>query len=134
MEAYLKKLQEVGKSDPSVVTRLMEGVQDYLVTNMGTDHFADLLEASMNGETTIETLPGEGTEGEYFDEYHVDARKPRSPLSSSNSTCVTRILPSAKRKHRRFLLSRTISIRSIYSRINHWYCLLLIYRNDYYMR
>ena len=72
MEAYLKKLQEVGKNDISVVTRLMDGVEEYMVTNMGTDHFADLLEASMDGEISIETLPGEGVEGEYFDEYHVD--------------------------------------------------------------
>lgn len=72
LEAYLKKVQELSQSDTSMVTKLYEGVQDYMVTNMGTDHFVKLLEASQSGEITVETLPGEGTQGEYYDEYHVD--------------------------------------------------------------
>ena len=72
LEAYMKKVQEISKTDVSIVTRLYEGIQDYMVTNMGTDHFAKLLEASLKNQITNETLPGEGIEGEYFDEYHVD--------------------------------------------------------------
>ena len=39
---------------------------------MGNDIFAKLLAASGNGITDTETVPGEGTQGKNFDEYHVD--------------------------------------------------------------
>lgn len=38
----------------------------------GNDIFAKLLAASQNGITDTETVPGEGTHGENFDEYHID--------------------------------------------------------------
>lgn len=72
LRAYMEKVQELGKADISIATRLLDGVQPYMVTNMGNDHFVDLLEASMTGEPVVENLPGEGEEGEYFDEYRVD--------------------------------------------------------------
>lgn len=39
---------------------------------MGNDVFAKLLTASQNEITDSRTVPGEGTQGENFDEYHVD--------------------------------------------------------------
>lgn len=39
---------------------------------MGNDVFAKLLVASQNGIFDTQTVPGQGTEGENFDEYHID--------------------------------------------------------------
>lgn len=72
LQAYVSKAQETATQDTALITRLYDGVQDYMVTNMGTDLFADLLEASYGSETEVETLPGEGVEGESFDEYIPD--------------------------------------------------------------
>ena len=35
-------------------------------------YLTKLLAASQNGITDTETVPGEGTHGENFDEYHID--------------------------------------------------------------
>ena len=72
LEAYMKKVQEISKTDISIVTRLYEGIQDYMVTNMGADHFAKLLEASNKNQITNEKIQAEGFEVAYFDVYHVD--------------------------------------------------------------
>lgn len=72
LQAYVSTAQEKAAQDTALITRLYEGVQDYMVTNMGTDLFADLLEASYGSEAKIETLPGKGVEGESFDEYIPD--------------------------------------------------------------
>lgn len=72
LQAYAARAQKEAAQDASVITRLYEGLQDYMVTNMGNDLFGKLLEASGGSETEIETLPGEGVEGEAYDEYLVD--------------------------------------------------------------
>lgn len=72
LQAYVARAQEVGAQDASLITRLYEGVEEYMVTNMGNDLFAKLLEASYKSDPEIVTLPGEGVEGESFDEYYVD--------------------------------------------------------------
>lgn len=71
LQAYGKKAQEVSKKDSSLISRIYDGVQDYLVTNMSNDLFAKLL-AAFSGGTNMVTIPGEGTEGEIYDEYHVN--------------------------------------------------------------
>ena len=50
LEAYLERVQQIASGDPGIVTRIYEGVQDYMVSNMGTDVFAQLLEASLENE------------------------------------------------------------------------------------
>ena len=63
---------EKAGEDAGFVTGLYDSVKSYKVTNMGNDIFAKLLAASQNGITDTETVPGEGTHGENFDEYHID--------------------------------------------------------------
>lgn len=71
-QAYLEKVKELGTEDISIIARLLDGIQDYMVTNMDDGLFVTLLEASEKKEIVMETLPGKGTEGEDFDEYHLD--------------------------------------------------------------
>lgn len=72
MEAYMKKAQEQYAKDTSFVTKLYESMKSYMVTNMGNDIFVKLLSATQEAEASVYTLPGEGAQGDYFDEYHVD--------------------------------------------------------------
>lgn len=72
LQAYLDKVQEKSKRDAGIVTDLYDGVKPYMVTGMGNDLFAKLLEASMTTPPTLQTLPGEGVQGQDFDEYHVN--------------------------------------------------------------
>lgn len=71
LQAYAQKAQEVSQKDGSLVGRIYDGVQDYLVTNISNDIFAKLL-AAFSGETNTATIPGEGIHGEIYDEFHVD--------------------------------------------------------------
>lgn len=75
IQALLKKAQEQASEDAGFVTGLYDSIKSYTVTNMGNDVFAKLLTASQNGITDTQTVPGEGTQGENFDEYHVDQEK-----------------------------------------------------------
>ena len=72
LQALVQKAQEKAGEDAGFVTGLYDSVKSYTVTNMGNDIFAKLLAAAQNGITDTETVPGEGTHGENFDEYHID--------------------------------------------------------------
>ena len=72
LQALVQKAQEKAGEDAGFVTGLYDSVKSYTVTNMGNDIFAKLLAASQYGITDTETVPGEGTHGENFDEYHID--------------------------------------------------------------
>ena len=72
IQAFLKKVQEKASQDAGVVADLYDSVKNYSVTNIGTDVLAKLLTASQKGITDTQTIPGEGTQGENFDEYHID--------------------------------------------------------------
>ena len=72
LQALVQKAQEKAGEDAGFVTDLYDSIKSYTVTNMGNDIFAKILAASRNGITDTETVPGEGTQGENFDEYHVD--------------------------------------------------------------
>ena len=72
LQALVQKAHEKAGEDAGFVTGLYDSVKSYTVTNMGNDIFAKLLAASQNGITDTETVPGEGTHGENFDEYHID--------------------------------------------------------------
>lgn len=71
LQEYAKKAREMASEDHSLVTCLYDSVQDYLVSNIDIDYFAKLLTASSEDMEMI-TIPGEGTSGEIYDEYHVD--------------------------------------------------------------
>ena len=75
LQALLKKSQEQAAKDAGFVTGLYDSIKSYTVTNMGNDVFAKLLTASQKGISDTQTVPGEGTQGANFDEYHVDQDK-----------------------------------------------------------
>lgn len=72
LQALIEKAQAKTAEDAGFVVELYESIKSYTVTNMGTDIFAKLLAASKNGNLETQTVPGEGTQGENFDEYHID--------------------------------------------------------------
>lgn len=70
IRAFAQRVKELQSEDASTVTDIYEGLQDYMITSMSNDIFLDLAQATENGD--IETIPGEGKEGDVFDEYEVD--------------------------------------------------------------
>lgn len=72
LEAFVTKAQKNYQKDASLVAELFEGVQPYLVTNMTNDIFVKLLEASYHSDKKLQTIPGEGVDGLYFDEYNAN--------------------------------------------------------------
>lgn len=72
LKALIPKLQEKTQTDSSFVGNMLNDIQPYTVTNMGNDVFVKLLNAAGNSTLETQTVPGEGVEGEYYDEYHVD--------------------------------------------------------------
>lgn len=76
-QAYLKAFGEGAKQqmaeNPGYAVDLYETLEPYMVTSMGKDEFVKLAEDMASGETGRGwTVPGEGTEGAVYDEYHVD--------------------------------------------------------------
>lgn len=60
-------------TDPGFITDLYVSLDPYMVTNMGTDQLVDIMQSVSAGGTRDEwTVPGEGVEGENYDEYYVD--------------------------------------------------------------
>lgn len=72
LKALVPKLQEKIQTNSSFVGDLLDDIQPYTVTNMGNDVFVKLLNAAGNSTLETQTVPGEGVEGQYYDEYHVD--------------------------------------------------------------
>lgn len=72
LKALVPKLQEKTQTNSSFVGDLLDDIQPYTVTNMGNDVFVKLLNAARNSTLETQTVPGEGVEGQYYDEYHVD--------------------------------------------------------------
>lgn len=71
LEAFAAKAKKIAKTDKDFAVTLLESVEDYVVTNIGTDMYVKLMEANYDKDD-VYTVPGEGIEGESFDEYHVD--------------------------------------------------------------
>lgn len=77
MQGYLETIKKAAAKDNNLITRLMDSVQEHMVTNMAKDQYMDMGLAVLNSQQTIGdedfiTLPGEGIETEQFDEYHPD--------------------------------------------------------------
>lgn len=72
LKALVPKLQEKTQTNSSFVGDLLDDIQPYTVTNMGNDVFVKLLNAAGNSTLETQIVPGEGVEGQYYDEYHVD--------------------------------------------------------------
>lgn len=72
-QAFLDAFGNAAAADPSKVTKLYEDLMPYLVTSISNDWFVKLIDALSTDETVERwTVPGDGVEGEQFDEYHVD--------------------------------------------------------------
>ena len=60
-------------ADPAFVTDLYEALEPYMVTNMGNDQFASILDSLASGSRTENwTVPGKGVSEASYDEYHVE--------------------------------------------------------------
>lgn len=72
MKAVSERAREKSTEDTDFIVEMYESLRPYMITNMGNDVLADLLEAQFDSETGVIDLPGEGVEGELYDEYHLD--------------------------------------------------------------
>lgn len=76
-QEYIRAFGEAAKkafsTDPGFVTELYTSLEPYMVTNMGNDQFVKIMESAAGDDSSDNwTIPGEGVEGENYDEYHVD--------------------------------------------------------------
>lgn len=74
---YAKKLMDIVKSDPQAVLGVLDGVNDYSLTNLGPSevtYLAALFARTGIGGMDVVTLPGKSVYNEQtgYEEYHVD--------------------------------------------------------------
>ena len=60
------------EQDADFIVNIFESLKPYMVTNMGTDIFAKLAEATGGFSEEIQDIPGEKVDGTDFDEYHIN--------------------------------------------------------------
>lgn len=72
LKAVAERAQEKSMEDTGFIVQMDEALNPYMVSNIGNDVLADLLEAKFDAETGVIDIPGEGIEGELYDEYHID--------------------------------------------------------------
>ena len=72
LKALSEQAQQQASENADLIVNMYEALQPYMVTNMGNDLLADLLSATFDSENGIKDIPGQGTEGELHDEYHID--------------------------------------------------------------
>lgn len=73
IRAYGEAAKQRFSEDSGFITTLYGELEPYMVTNMGTDEFASIMQSLSGGNGSESwTVPGEGTEGKSYDEYHVD--------------------------------------------------------------
>ena len=72
MKAVSDCAREKSTQDADFIVDMYESLKPYMVSNIGNDVLADLLEAKFDSENGVIDIPGEGVEGELYDEYHID--------------------------------------------------------------
>lgn len=77
IEAYMNQVKKTAKTDKTLITRLVNDIEEHMVTNMAKDQYMDMGLAVLNSQQLIGqgdflTAPGEAVETERFDEYHPD--------------------------------------------------------------
>ena len=72
MKAVSDCAREKSTQDADFIVDMYDSLKPYMVSNIGNDVLADLLEAKFDSETGVIDIPGEGVEGELYDEYHID--------------------------------------------------------------
>lgn len=71
--AFEDRVKALQSEDSSTVSDIYDGLKSYMVTNMDADDFLNLEQARASGKMT--TIPGKGTTGDIYDEYHIDQNK-----------------------------------------------------------
>lgn len=77
IKAYMDTAKATAAKDNGLITRLMNHVQEHMVTDMAKDQYLDMGLAVLNsqqslGDSDFIMLPGEAVETEQFDEYRVE--------------------------------------------------------------
>lgn len=72
LEGFVTKAKETVSKDSGFIADMLEALKPYMVTNMGNDVLAKLLESDYDEERGMIDLPGQGVAGEVYDEYHID--------------------------------------------------------------
>ena len=75
MEAFVETAKAKATDNTSLVVDMYESIKPYMVTNMGSDLFAKLLETTYDSDNKIQDIPGEKVDGMQFDEYHINETK-----------------------------------------------------------
>lgn len=73
LDAFSKKAKECYEQNAKFAADLFVAIKPYTVTNISEDRLMKLFQTADEGDGYTEwTVPGEGTQGLSFDEYHVD--------------------------------------------------------------
>lgn len=73
IRAFSEEAKQQMLSDPGYAADLYLALEPYMITTMGSGEFVKLAQSLLNGQISSEwTVPGEGVQGTYYDEYHVD--------------------------------------------------------------
>ena len=72
LKACAEKAKKQFEKDSEIVVNMQETLKPYMVTNIGNDVFAKLLQATFDFERKIQDIPGKKVDGTSFDEYHID--------------------------------------------------------------
>ena len=75
MKVVSEHAREKSAEDPDFIVDMYDSLQPYIVSNIGNDILAKLLEAKFDSATGVIDLPGQAVEGEMHDEYHLDEMK-----------------------------------------------------------
>ena len=73
LDAFSKKAKECYEQNAKFAANLFVAIKPYTVTNISEDRLMKLFQTADEGDGYAEwTVPGEGTQGLSYDEYHVD--------------------------------------------------------------
>lgn len=73
IRAFVDKAKELYAEDAGYAAKLYQALTPYMVTNISQDRLVKLVQSIDQDKGYEEwTIPGEGVEGESYDEYHVD--------------------------------------------------------------
>ena len=74
MKAFADTAKVRSTEDADLVVDMYESLKPYMVTNIGNDVFAKLLQAEPATEKIFEDIPGKRVDGINFDEYHINEK------------------------------------------------------------
>ena len=76
MEGFFAALKTKAAEDDSILIRLLDSIQDHMVTDMQKDQYLkaalDVLNTQQLGSGDFYTLPGSGVTTARYDEFYVD--------------------------------------------------------------